>query len=359
VRTLLADPRLRDVLLSVATLLGSLLAARAFSYLAARAVQRLTRGTGTPTDERMVAALQRPIAYAVILAGAWVAVHNLPVQARWIDRLDDVLFMLGVLLATLALIRAWGLLMGWYATESRHAAPDGLAREFGPLFSKLGVSFILVLAVIGLLHHFGVNVASLVVSLGVGSLALGLAAQDTLSNMFAGFTLMADRPFRVGDRIRLASGEVGDVQEIGMRATLIRTPDETMLVVPNSALIKERVLNLSRPTRGLTTRVDVSVAHGTDLARARSILAEAARESQFTDDEREPVVLVTRLADTGVNLQLVFWVRDYAEQGLAQSEVHEHIERRFREAGVRMPSPVQRIVLEGEPAAAARRAREV
>ena len=74
------------------------------------------------------------------------------------------------------------------------------------------------------------------VSLGVGSLAVGLAAQDTLANMFAGFTLMLDRPFRVGDRIQLASGEVGDVEAIGMRATRIKTSDETILVVPNSLL---------------------------------------------------------------------------------------------------------------------------
>jgi small-conductance mechanosensitive channel len=208
--------------------------------------------------------------------------------------------------------------------------------------------FIVVLAVITLLQHFGVNVASLVVSLGVGSLAIGLAAQDTLSNMFAGFTLMADRPFRVGDRIRLASGETGDVEAIGMRATLIRTVDEAMLVVPNSALIKERVVNLSRPTRVLTARVDVRLAHGSDLRAVRALMTETARESPFRQAEREPVVMVTALEDAGVRMQLVFWVRDYAEQGLAQSDVQERIDRRFREAGVRLSVPTHRVVLEAE-----------
>jgi MscS family membrane protein len=199
-------------------------------------------------------------------------------------------------------------------------------------------------------------VASLVVSLGVGSLAIGLAAQDTLSNMFAGFTLMADRPFRVGDRIRLATGETGDVQEIGMRATLIQTLDETLLVVPNSLLVKDRVVNLSRPSRGLTTRVEIGVAYGSDLSLVRGLLAEAALASEHADRERAPEVLVTRFTDFAVTVMLVFWVRDYTKQGLAVSQVYEEIERRFRERGVEIPLPVRRLIV--EPPEAAPRAQE-
>ena len=347
----LGDPRLRAVLESAAIALGAYLAARLASHLMARVFVRAAARTRSAVDEGVVAALQRPITYALFLVGAWVAAHHLPLRPRFAAWLDSGLFVLGVLLASLSLIRAWGILMGWYATRSSHASREGLTREFAPLFARLGVIFIAVLAAITLLQHFGVNVASLVVSLGVGSLAIGLAAQDTLANMFAGFTLMADRPFRVGDRIRLSSGELGDVQEIGMRATLIRTLDDTILVVPNSVLVKERVVNQSQPTRGLTTRVEVGVAYGSDLALVRRVLAEAALASEYTDRERTPVVLVTKFADFFVNVLLIFWVRDYTEQGLGLSQVHEEIDRRFREAGVEIPLPVRRMVLEAGAAA--------
>ena len=353
-RSWLADPRAIDVLESAGILLGSYLAARLVGYAFARVLVRTTARTRSTVDDRVVAALGRPITYALVLAGAWAAVHHLPLRPRLVGWLDGVLFVLGVLLAALALIRAWGLLMGWYVTESRHATRDNLAREFGPLFAKLGVIFIVTVAVIAMLTHFGVNVASLVVSLGVGSLAIGLAAQDTLSNMFAGFTLMADRPFRVGDRIRLASGESGDVQEIGMRATLIQTLDDTILVVPNSLLVKERVVNLSRPSRTVTTRVEVGVAYGSDLPLVRRVLGEAALSSEHSDRERAPVVLVTRFADFFVNVMLIFWVRDYAQQGLAVSQVHEEIDRRFRESGIDIPFPVRRLIMEPGAAEASR-----
>ena len=339
-------PRVMQALISAAILAGSYLAARAVSYLLARVLLAAAARTTTTLDDRLVRALERSLSYALVLVGAYVAAHRLPLHERWTSRLDNLLFVLGVLLASLALVRVWTILMGWYTIDPRRAAPDTLAREFGPLFAKLGVVFIAVLAAITTLQHFGVSVASLVVSLGVGSLALGLAAQDTLSNMFAGFTLMLDRPFRVGDRIQLSTGEVGDVEMIGIRATLIRTLDETMLVVPNNLLVRDRLVNRSQPTRRIATHVEVGVAYGSDLGLVRRLLREAALACPAVDREREPVVLVTRFGDFSVTVLLVFWVRDYLEQGQARSDVHEEIDRRLRAAGIEMPSLVRAAVPE-------------
>jgi small-conductance mechanosensitive channel len=259
-----------------------------------------------------------------------------------------VLFVTGVFLLAVALVRSYGILLEWYGRESK-AATTSLAVEFGPLFSKVGKAFIGLVAAITVLQHFGVNVASLVVSLGVGSLAVGLAAQDTLANMFAGFTLMLDRPFRVGDRIQLAGGESGDVEAIGVRATLIRTPEETLLIVPNSALVKERLVNLSRPTRRLAAQAALTVSYGSDLAVVRRILTEAALASTHTDRERPPQMMVTAFGDAGVNVLLRFWVKDYSEMGQARTEVFEEAHRRLRESGIDIPAAtLTRLVREGE-----------
>ena len=333
----LHDPRVIDGMLSALILLGSALAARLLSVLFARVLRRIAQKTPSTLDDHLVIALQRPVAAAIFLIGAYVAVHRLPVTDTWLRYLDSALFVVGVFLLAVALVRSYGILLDWYGRESR-AATTSLAVEFGPLFSKVGKAFIGLLAAIAVLQHLGVNVASLVVSLGVGSLAVGLAAQDTLANMFAGFTLMLDRPFRVGDRIQLASGESGDVEAIGVRATLIRTPDETLLIVPNSALVKERLINLSRPTRRLATQVTVAVAYGSDLAVVRRILTEAALASAHTDHERAPVAMVNAFTEVGITVLLRFWVKDYNDMGLARTDVFEQIHHRLREAGVEIPT---------------------
>ena len=244
---LLASGAGRELLESAAILVGSYLAARILSFVLGRALARAAERSAATLDDRLVQALKRPITSALFLIGAYAAVHRLPIQDRWTARLDDAIFGLAVALVSLAAIRAYGILLAWYAAESPLSAKTGVTREFGPLLGKLGTIFIVVAALIAIFQHFNVDVQSLVVSLGVGSLAVGLAAQDTLANMFGGFTLMLDRPFTIGDRIQLSTGEVGDVEAIGMRATRLRTSDETMLIVPNSVIVKDRVVNQSRP----------------------------------------------------------------------------------------------------------------
>ena len=120
-----------------------------------------------------------------------------------------------------------------------------------------------------------------------------------------------------------------------------------ILVRPLPSPEPERLVNLSAPTRHLTTRIPISVAYGSDLARVREALVAAALASPHVDPQRAPVVLVTKLADFSVNFLLVFWARDYSEQGLATSEVYEEIHRRFREAGIEIPLPASRVIHTG------------
>ena len=346
-------PQLQEALISLAILALAYLGARLTSSLFGRILTRAAQRTASTLDDRLVAALKGPVTCVLFLAGAWAAVERLPLAEKWATRVHHGLFVLAVVLVAVALTRAYLILLRWYVTESGRVGGEGPAREFGPLFSNLGKTFVIVIAVIIVLQSLGVDVASLVVSLGVGSLALGLAAKDTLANMFAGFTIMLDRPFHVGDRIQLSTGEVGDVESIGTRVTRLRTVDETLLLVPNSLLVQDRIVNRNRPTRHIVTRVEVGVAYGTDLARARAVLVEAALASPYVEAERPPEALVIRFGDFSVALRVVFWARDQAEQALASSSVHQEIYRRFAEEGIEIPFPVQRVIQPADPRPAA------
>lgn len=332
------------VLVSLAILASSYLAARGVSFLLGRLLARAAGRSSAGLDKARVVGLKRPLTYALFLAGARVAAEWLPLNQRWEPRVYQGLFILTVTLLTLAAMRTYDVLLHWYVTDPARADEDGTAREFQPLFSKLGQALIVLMALVTVLQNLGINVESLIVSMGVGSLAIGLAAKDTLANMFAGFTIVLDRPFHLGDRIQLSTGEIGDVDAIGMRVTRLRTPDDTVLVVPNSVIVQDRIVNRTRPTRQITTRIDVGVAYGTDLGRARALLVESALASPYVETGRPPVALVTQFGDFAVRLRLVFWARDYDQQALAASTVHEEIYRRFAAEGIEMPYPVQRVV---------------
>ena len=196
-----------------------------------------------------------------------------PARVRGCCGSPACVFAGAVVAATVALVRSWRLVLYWWATDATSGEEKPWARDFSPLLTKVGGVLIGLVGLITVLQGFGVDVNSLVVSLGVGSLAVGLAAQDTLANMFAGFTLMLDRPFRVG-RAHPARERGGGRRG---RPSACAPPgcgprDETLLVIPNSLLTKEKVVNLSHPSRALTTRLEVAVAYGSDLAQVKEIL---------------------------------------------------------------------------------------
>lgn len=349
---LIAYPPAFDLLMTLAILIGAWLFARLLSAVAARALGPAVRRSGAPEAGELVGALRGPFHYGVFLVGAYLALHRIELQERWLARLDKALFALAVLVVTAAALRSWGILVRWAVRRPSEGDQGPLSREVAPLASKVGRLLIVLVATITVLEGLGVNVNSLVVSLGVGSLAVGLAAQDTLANMFAGFTLMLDRPFLIGDRIQLASGELGDVVRIGMRATRIRTLDDTILVVPNSVLVKEKLVNRSQPTASLTTRIEVGVAYGSDLDRVTEELRAAALASARLDPARPPLVLFQRFAESSLAFLLIVWVLDHTQQGAAVDEVLREIDRRFRAAGIEIPYPtrsIRRARPEGEP----------
>ena len=185
---------------------------------------------------------------------------------------------------------------------------------FAPLVNKLVNIFVAVVAVILVLDHFGQNVSSLLAVLSVGSLAIGLAAQDTISNMISGFVIMMDRPFRIGDRVKIPSGEEGDVFEIGLRSTKILDFDNNLVIVPNSELLKTRIVNYSFPGPAVRVVVEVNVAYGSDIVAVKKILLRIALAHPDVLKEPPPEVSLMKLAETGLQFKLFCRVATFNKQ---------------------------------------------
>lgn len=157
--------------------------------------------------------------------------------------------------------------------------------------------------------------------------------------MIAGIVIMMDRPFRVGDRITLPSGEIGDVSEIGIRSTKILDFDNNLIVYPNAELIKSKIVNYSYPEEFIRVVVDVGVAYGTEIDKARSIMLDTAKN--HTDVLKDPIpeVFVVNLAESSVNLRLVARTDDFRKKFSTESTLREQIYNAFRSEGVEIPFP--------------------
>jgi MscS family membrane protein len=207
---------------------------------------------------------------------------------------------------------------------------------------KVSKILIAALAVVIVLSRFDVNISAFIVSLGVGSLAIALAAQDTISNMIAGFIIMIDRPFRIGDRIKYGT-ETGDVVEIGIRSTKILDFDNNLVIMPNNEIVKSKIVNVTYPNILTRVIIEVGVAYGTDLKKVKEIMLNAANSHSLISKEVPPDVVLLEFGDSSLNMRLSARTDDYKNAWKMQCELRETIYEEFSKAGVEIPFP-QRVV---------------
>jgi small-conductance mechanosensitive channel len=227
----------------------------------------------------------------------------------------------------------------------------GLERVTQPAVFLIRALFAL-LAVIIVLENLGVSLTAVWTTLGVGSVAVALALQETLSNFFSGLYLLADRPVSAGDYIKLDSGQEGYVVRIGWRSTSIRTLSNNIVVVPNSTFAKAVITNYSLPEPRMAYVLPVSVAYGSDPAKVEKILVETAREAARDGLEgllAEPapfVRLIPGFGDSSLDFSLIVQVRQFTDQYLVQSELRKRILACFQKEGIDVPFPTRTLVLD-------------
>ena len=328
-----------------ATVLVSLI----LRLVAFRVIGRLTHKTSTTLDDRLLKVTRPYLSLLVALIGLLILFDFL--RGRYPQYLgeevarivDGVIFGLGVFLVAILLVRVVATILEWYADQVAGRAEKSFGREFVPLLDRTVKTIIFVLALLIVLDELGVDIKGLIAVLGIGSLAVALAAQDTLANMIGGFTIMVDRPFRVGDTVRLADGSRVIVHEIGIRSTKFLTFDNTLEIVPNAELVKSSIHNVTYPVPRVRIVIEVGVGYDSDIALVRrAMLEEAVLHSNVLSDP-EPIFYFMNFGDSSLDVSLRCQVRSPEDNLCTSSELREQILNRFRTEGIEIPFP-QRVV---------------
>lgn len=313
--------------------------------------RKLITKTKSELDDIILQIVVDNIKWFTILLGAYFAAEEISegvppdnkTAFQLIGYANGIIFVIFVIIITSIIIRIIDSSVKHAFESHSRRTSSKLNEAILPLINRVINVVIVLIALIIVLNHFGQDVSSLVVSLGVGSLAIALAAQDTLANMIAGFVIMMDRPFRVGDRIKLPSGEVGDVSEIGIRSTKILDFDNNLIVHPNAELIKSKIVNYSYPEEVIRLIVEVGVAYGTEIDKARNIMLDVAKKHPDVLADPKPEVYLIDLADSSVNLKLVARTDNFRLKFPIETTMREQIYNAFLSEGVEIPFP-QRVL---------------
>jgi small-conductance mechanosensitive channel len=318
-------------------------------------VRRITSRTETKIDDALADGLPSILRPAFFLAGLHIAVNvllrkvkgegsELTPTGQWVE---TTLSILTILILSFCLARmALRMVDAWVAAEPARVPA-------GPTI-KFGIKLVAVpLAVVTAAEVGGAQLTGVVTALGVGSLALGLALQDTLKNIVSGMQLVLDRPIRAGDFVEIDKNARGTVIEIGLRSTKLRSPDNNTIIIPNNTIANAIVTNVDHTDRSTVETLAVSVAYGSDTRRTQAVLEEVVAQAA-TD---LPGVLVEPMGvqlrdfgESGVNFTVRVRFTQFSGRLPLVTEVYHRIYTRLRAEGIQIPFPTRTVHLRQDAA---------
>jgi MscS family membrane protein len=329
---LASTPGSRQVLIIAASVILALLVRFVFASL----VRWATRNTATDVDDRIIGSLRAPIVLTVTLAGIAWAVSVTP-RSEAVDFVAK-----GLLISALALIWAVAIMrVGQVALEVVSANVDRL-RWIEPKTLPLFDMMLKVVVAGGFLYFlcvaWSIPLTSWLTSAGIVGIAVGFAAKDTLSNLFAGVFIIADAPYKVGDFVILDQGVRGIVTEIGMRSTRLLTRDDVEVTVPNAVIGNAQIVNeTGGPHDKMRLRVKVSVAYGSDVDRVREVLLASVEGVPHVSADPTPRVRFREFGDSGLLFELLAWIDEPVYRGRVLDELNTEVYKALAEAAIEIP----------------------
>lgn len=306
-------------------------------------LRRWAEKTDGTFDDAIVAALPTPLNILVLVTGLMVAIRFAPLTDEKIVRFNgvvEILLMLAFVYFADRLIQA---ILDSF--EKKHVALKPLHFIISALLHVL----VWGLGVMTVLSNLGVSITPLLASLGVGSLAVALALQSTLANLFSGFYLLLDRPVRVGDLIKLESGEEGTVEVVGWRTAQIKTLGNVLIVLPNSKLAEAKILNYDRPEKEMGFSVEVGVAYDSDLDQVERVTVETAKEVlgrvQGGAKNAEPSVRFKNFGPSSIDFNVNLRAQSFTDQYLLKHEFIKALKKRYEKEGIEIPYPTQKLTV--------------
>ncbi|MGQ0607033.1 MAG: mechanosensitive ion channel family protein [Chloroflexota bacterium] len=323
-----------------ATFVAVTLAALLVRELALRTLGRWLRSAEGPSPVLEIVRVPSVLWCFVAGIAAAIQVAALPPQAAQVLNLALLAAIIVSITVTVASVVGVAIVRAG-ARRALGGAVTGLAQT-----SARGAVF--VVGGLILLGALGVEITPLLTALGVGGLAVALALQDTLGNLFAGMHLLADKPIRVGDYVKIGDGIEGFVVDVGWRSTRVRLLQNNVVIVPNSTVAKSTIINyeLPEPRMSLLIRVGVDYASDPDVVE-RALLEEAngavGEVPGLLGEPAPSVRFIPGFGDSSLDFTLVCQVASFVDQYLVQHELRKRILRRFRADGIAIPFP-QRVV---------------
>ncbi len=323
----------------------SFILAKIADFVFEKVFPKLTAHTNTDIDDKIVHALKSPIYFAVITIGTYASLHSLALGEGVFFYTDNSIQTILIIIGAIAAWRISTIFIDSVVLRFAAKTKSTLDDEMMPLFKNISKIVIVFVALMLTLSAWEVDVTPFLASAGIVGIALAFAAQSTVANLFGGVAVYFDKPFKVGDRIQLESGEIGDVVEVGIRSTRIQTLDDTMIIIPNDKIANSKVTNFNQPVPRMNVKLNIGVTYGSDVEKVKKALLKAAGGAPSVLKTPKSNVLFIEHGDFALKFLLIVWIEVPTKKGIVLDELNTGIDREFRKAKIEMAFPTQTVYL--------------
>lgn len=338
------SPEVKQYIIAGSILIISIIVGLVFKKIIVHRLRRLTARTEWKSDDIILEGINRAAIPIFIVIGIYMAIHNLPLEESVIKILDIISVVIILFTATVVAARIAAGFITNYTQRNNGLLPAT------SLFSNITKIIVYILGGLIILQYIGVSITPLLTALGVGGLAVALALQDTLSNLFSGLNIIASKQIKPGDYIKLDNQEEGLVTDITWRYTTIQAMPNNRIIVPNHKLAAAIITNYNLPVEDIAVSIPVSVSYDSNLEEIEKITLEVALEIQNSSTDaynsHEPIVRFKEFGASGINMSVILRAKDFATQYPLRHDFIKRLHQVFKEKGIEIP--YQTITLQRE-----------
>lgn len=328
-------------------LVASFVLAKAIYWIFGNIIKKATARTKTKIDDIIIDTLRGPVILGLTIFGLWYGIRQLAFPDSidvWITNVYHVLVAITV---TWLIARLVDAIIKEYLIPLTEKSESTMDDQIIPVIRKGLRAAIWILGIIVAMNNAGYNISALLAGLGIGGLALAMAAKDTVSNIFGGITIFTDKPFKINDRIKL-EGFDGSIEEIGIRCTRMRTLQGTLVTIPNSKFTGGMVENVTEePSRKVTLNLGLVYETPSEkMEKAMELLREIG--TAHTSLEEKLIIGFNSFGDFSLGILLIYYIKKGEDILGTQTAINLEIKRKFEEQGIEMAFPTQTIYTKKE-----------
>jgi small-conductance mechanosensitive channel len=307
---------------------------------------RWAKKTSTQLDDIIVRAAKSPLTVLCFMLALYFALQFSKLPENIVQVMSKSILILGIIAAVLASANLLSEVIKFYASRIDSALP------VTSLTQNIARIFVFSIGALIILNSLGISITPILATLGVGGLAVALALQDTLSNLFAGFHITVAKQIRIGDYVKLGTGEEGYVVDINWRSTKIKMLPNNIILIPNDKLNKAIVINYCLPDKEMAVLVDLGVHYKSDLGKVEKVTCEVAKsvmkEVNGGVDYFEPFIRYHTFGDSCIKFTVILRAKEFVDQYLIKHEFIKRLHKRYIQEGINIPYPIRAVNYEQE-----------